>query len=99
ALLGSRAMSLWSERIMAVLPDGHPLAVSETLHWTDLQNETVLLSQCDPGPELQDLLVAKLASPGIRLKIARQDLSCGSIKSLVAAGFGVTLMTEASLGA
>jgi DNA-binding transcriptional LysR family regulator len=97
-LFDSAAMPLWSERIVVVLPDGHRLAASETLYWTDLRNETILLSQRDPGPELQDLLIAKLASPGDRLSISRQDVSRCTIKSLVAAGFGVSLMTEASLG-
>jgi DNA-binding transcriptional LysR family regulator len=94
-----RTLSLWSERIMVAIPEEHALARKAAVHWIDLRDERLLLSQRDPGPELQDLLVAKLASPGDRPNIARHDVSRGSLKSLVGAGFGITLLTEASAGA
>jgi DNA-binding transcriptional LysR family regulator len=65
---GNKSMPLWSERVVITLPEGHRLATGETIYWTDLKGETLLLSQRDPGPEIQDLLVAKLASPGDRPK-------------------------------
>jgi DNA-binding transcriptional LysR family regulator len=95
----TNTMSLWSERIMVAVPESHTLAAKEAVYWIDLRDERLLLSRRDPGPELQDLLVAKLASPGDRPKIVRHDVSRGSLISLVGAGFGVTLLTEASLGA
>jgi DNA-binding transcriptional LysR family regulator len=95
----SRSMSLWSERVLIVLPDGHRLAANEIVYWTDLKGEALLLSQRDPGRELHDLLVGKLVSPADRPSIARYDVSRESIKSLIGAGFGVGLTTEASLGA
>ena len=95
----SNTMSLWSERIMVVIPEDHPLAGRETIYWTDLRDERLLLSRRDPGPEFQDLLIAKLASPGDRPKIVHHDVSRGSLWSLVGAGFGITLLTEASVGA
>src|SRR5258708_20714467 len=84
-------MTLWSERILLALREGHPLAGREVLYWTDLRGETVLLSQYDPGRELEDLLMSKLVSPEDRPKIARHDVSRGIIESLIAAGFGVSL--------
>ena len=53
----------------------------------------------DPGRELEDLLMSKLVSPEDRPKIARHDVSRGIIKSLIAAGFGVSLVTESDIGA
>lgn len=94
----TRTMALWSERIMVAVPEGHLLAAKEAIYWIDLRDERLLLSRRDPGPELQDLLVAKLASPGDRPNIMRHDVSRGSLKSLVGAGFGVTLLTQASAG-
>ena len=41
----SKAMPLWSERIIVALPDGHRLAASETIAWTDLKGETLLLNR------------------------------------------------------
>jgi DNA-binding transcriptional LysR family regulator len=98
-LLGNRGIQLWSERILLALLEGHPLASKDVVYWTDLRGETVLLSQYDPGRELEDLLMSKLVSPEIRPKFARHDVSRGIIKSLIAAGFGVSLVTESDIGA
>lgn len=98
-LLDSRGMPLWSERILVALSEGHPLANRDIVYWTDLRSETVLLSQYDPGRELEDLLTSKLVSPGDRPEIKRHDVSRGIIKSLVSAGFGVSLVTESDIGA
>ncbi len=99
SLLDSKAMPLWSERVVIALPEGHRLATSETITWTDLKGETLLLNQHDPGAEFQDLVVAKLASPEDRPKILRHTVSRESLKNLVGAGFGISLMTEACIGA
>src|SRR5258707_14706209 len=45
------------------------------------------------------MVVARLASPVVRPKMVRHDISRESIKSLGGAGFGVGLTIEASLGA
>jgi DNA-binding transcriptional LysR family regulator len=84
-----KAMGLWSERIMVALPENHVLAANEIVYWTDLKDETFLFSQRDPGPEIQDILLAKLAAPGERPKVISHDVSRENIKSLVGAGFGV----------
>lgn len=97
--LDNTSMSLWSERILVTLPEGHRLAANETIYWTDLKDETLLLSTRDVGPETQDLLAAKLASPNDRPKIMSHDVSSESIKSLVGAGFGIGLAIESSLSA
>ena len=98
-LLGNQGKPLWSERILLALLEGHPLAGKDVVIWTDLRGETVLLSQYDPGRELEDLLLSKLVSPEDRPKIAHHDVSRGIIKSLIAAGFGVSLVTESDVGA
>lgn len=98
-LLGNQVMPHWSERILLVLLEGHPLAGKDVVYWTDLRAETVLLSQYDPGREIEDLLMSKLISPEDRPKIARHDVSRGIIKSLIAAGLGVSLVTESDIGA
>ncbi len=95
----NHSMVLWSERIIVALPEGHPLATNEIIYWTDLKGERFLLSERDPGPEIQDILVAKLSSPGGPLDVVRHDVSPENIKSLVGAGCGVSLMCEACMGA
>ncbi|MBG0792420.1 LysR family transcriptional regulator [Methylocystis sp. H62] len=95
----NRSMALWSERIIVALPENHPLAANEIIYWTDLKRERFLLSERDPGPEIQDILVAKLSSPGDLPDVVRHDVSPENIKSLVGAGRGVSIMCEASMGA
>ena len=60
------------------LPEGHQLAAKKAICWTDLRNETVLLSHYDPGRELEDILLAKLISTADRPKIERRDISPSS---------------------
>jgi DNA-binding transcriptional LysR family regulator len=75
------------------------LAGKDVVYWTDLQSETVLLNHCDPGRELEDILMSKLVWPEDRPKIARHEVRRGTIKSLIPAGFGVSLVTESDIGA
>jgi DNA-binding transcriptional LysR family regulator len=84
----TNTMSLWSERIMVAVPETHSLVVKEAIYWIDLRDEKLPLSRGDPGPELQDPLVAKLASQGDRPNIVRHDVSRRSLKSLVAPDSG-----------
>jgi DNA-binding transcriptional LysR family regulator len=99
ALPDTKSMGLWSERMLVAIPEGHPFANRESLHWVDLRGEKILLGRRDPGPELHDLLIAKVTSPGDRPKIVRHRAGLANLKSLVGAGFGVTVLTEASAGA
>lgn len=96
---GGVSMALWSERIMVALPEAHPLASRGVLYWTDLKRERFVLSSRDPGPEIQDILVAKLASPGELPDIVSHDVSPESLKSLVSAGLGISVICESCMGA
>jgi DNA-binding transcriptional LysR family regulator len=96
---GTRALALWSERILISLPQDHGLAPREIVYWTDLRSETILLSQYDPGRELEDLLISKLVLPEDRPKIERHDVSRGIIKSLISMGMGLSLVMESDIGA
>jgi DNA-binding transcriptional LysR family regulator len=92
-------LPLWAERIMVALPENHPLAAHEIVYWTDLKGQRVLLSCHDPGPEIQDLLTARLAAPGDRPWVVRHDVSRENILSMVGTGKGVSLICESSTGA
>ena len=97
--IDSKTMPLWSERILVVLPNDHPLAARDIVYWTDLRDQVVLLSHYDPGRELEDLMNAKLISPGNRPRIERHDVSRGVIKSLISMGLGISLVLEFDIGA
>ena len=95
-LLNSKTKSLWSERVLVVLPEDHPLTAQEVVYWTDLRGETIILSQYDPGGEIEDLLFSKLVSPDDRPKIDRHDISRGVVKSLVTMKVGTGLRVGSS---
>jgi DNA-binding transcriptional LysR family regulator len=96
--LDSSVRPLWSERVLVALPETHVLAAGTVVYWTDLRNETILLSQRDLGRELEDLLISKLVSPADRPKIERHDVSRAIIKSLVGMELGISLVLESDIG-
>ncbi|MCP3387753.1 LysR family transcriptional regulator [Bradyrhizobium sp. CCGB12] len=98
-VLNGSIKSLWNERVFALLPAEHNLATREVVYWTDLRNETIILSQYDPGQEIEDLLVSKLVSPSERPKIERHDVSRGALKSLVTMKAGISIVLESDIGA
>ncbi|MBR0820307.1 LysR family transcriptional regulator [Bradyrhizobium liaoningense] len=93
------SLPVWSERILILLPEDHPLATLNVVHWTDLRNETVLLSQHDPEDDLEDLLNSKIMTPEDRPKVERHDVSRGIVKSLIGMGLGISLVMESDVGA
>jgi DNA-binding transcriptional LysR family regulator len=97
-VLDHRVLPLWSERILVAMQNDHDLAVRDAVFWTDLRNETVLLSNYDPGPDLESTLMSKLISLDGRPRIERHDVSRGTIKGLIDMRQGVGLMLESDLG-
>lgn len=91
-------LGLWSERIMIAFPKDHPLATREFVYWTDLKNERFLISQRDPGPEIQDVLINKLTSPGDRPLIKTVNAHREDVLSVVDGNRGITLTCESSTG-
>lgn len=98
-LAESQALALWSERILVALPEAHPLASQEVVSWGDLKGETFLIGEHDPGSDVHDLLIANLTTPGDRPRVVKHNVSQASIKALVGLGYGVTLVSDACLGA
>lgn len=94
-----KATPLWSERILIVLPSDHTLTQREVIHWTDLCNQNLLLSQYDPGLEFEALLNGKLHAVSDRPRIEHHDVSRGVIKSLISMGLGISLVLESDMGA
>ena len=87
-------MSLWSERIVVALSSRHPLSNSEVVDWSDLKDETFLLSQWDPGSDLRNLILKRLAAPGASPKIETWDASNEKVLGMVEAGLHVSIHFE-----
>ena len=91
-------MRLWSERIMAVFPKDHPLAARDFVYWTDLKNERFLMSRRDPGPEIQDVLINKLTSPGDRPIVKLVNAEREDVISMVGGNRGISLACDSATG-
>jgi len=94
----SKRVALWSERVLIALPEDHALANRETIYWTDLNSETILMSKYDPYWEFEDLLTSKLVLPNERPRIERHDVSRSILKSLISMRLGLGLMLESDVG-
>jgi DNA-binding transcriptional LysR family regulator len=92
-----RALSLWSERVIAALPEHHPLAELGALSWRQLANERLIFPLNGSGPELETLLLAKLNGDKPH-HILHQETGLDCLLSLVGAGYGTLLMLEGGTG-
>jgi DNA-binding transcriptional LysR family regulator len=94
-----KSQKLWSERVLIALPEDHHMASRETIYWTDLANETLLMSQYDPYWEFEDLVTSKILSQEERPKIEHHDVSRSILKSLISMKLGIGLLLESDIGA
>lgn len=96
---GLRRVAFWSERLLVALPASHHLAKQESVHWAELRDETFLLTVRDPGPELRDMVLGRLAAFGMRPRIRMRCVSREWIMSVLGGGLGVTITYEGASGA
>ena len=96
---GFRCEPLWSERMLVALPASHPLAERDVVHWTDLRSERFLLPVADPGPEIRDMLLGRLAISGAKPEIRMLQASRETVLSVLCGCSGVSVVCEGSTGA
>lgn len=87
---------IWVEPLVAAISDRHPLAGQPTVTWPDLTNETFLVRHGGTGPQAHDLIILRLAGHWPAPSILRFDVGRGTLLSMVAQGFGVTIMGAAT---
>jgi DNA-binding transcriptional LysR family regulator len=90
--------NVWSERLMVVIPDGHPLSATDAIFWTDLRREIFVLPTGGVGPAMSDILNSRLSGQGYRANLISQETSLDAILSTVTLGRYISLATEASMG-
>lgn len=96
---GYRCEPLWSERLLVALATSHHLAERDVVHWTDLRDERFMLPVADPGPEIRDMLLGRLAISGAKPDIRMQQLSRETILSVLGGCRGLSVVCEGSAGA
>jgi DNA-binding transcriptional LysR family regulator len=87
----------WTEDVFVVLPEEHVLASRKSLRWCDLGGETFIISSCDSGLEIQNLLIKRLADMSVRPGIERHRVGRDTLMQIVSLGRGVTLTSESTI--
>ena len=87
---------IWTETLMAVLPEGHCLAGQQAITWADLTGETFLVRHGGTGPQVHDHIVMRFAGRWPSPSIQRFDVGRGTLLSMVGQGFGITLAGAAT---
>jgi DNA-binding transcriptional LysR family regulator len=85
------AVPLWRESLLVVFPHGHRLGRRRTLKWEHLREETLLVQGWDESQSAREFYSSILGS-GVRY--SAHAASKLSVLSLVAAGAGITLVTQ-----
>ena len=87
---------IWTEPLVAVLPDRHRLAGQSAITWADLVGETFLVRHGGTGPQVHDHIVLRLAGRWPAPSILRFDVGRGTLLSMVGQGFGITIVGAAT---
>ncbi|MFT4177958.1 MAG: LysR family transcriptional regulator [Thermomonas sp.] len=87
---------IWTEPLVAVLPERHPLANQAAVTWADLAGETFLVRHSGTGPQVHDHIVLRLAGRWPASSIQRFDVERGTLLSMVGQGFGITIVGAAT---
>lgn len=89
-----RAMTIpiYRHRLVVALPRSHDLAQQKTLRWQDLRTQTVLVQGWDGSQTMRKVYAALLGNAD---NIVTHGVSKQTILALVAAGYGLALVTRA----
>jgi LysR family transcriptional regulator, hydrogen peroxide-inducible genes activator len=91
-LAGLESRELYREPFLVALPERHSLAARETLRTTDLKSERLLL--LEEGHCLRDQALEVCSRAGVREAQDFRATSLETLRQMVAAGAGVTLLPE-----
>ena len=87
---------LWTEVLLVALPERHPLAVAESVMWSELAGEPFLARSSGAGPQVHDHFALRLAEHWSQPRIQRFEVERDTLMSMVAQGYGITLTSEAA---
>ncbi len=95
-LTDCNVVQLWTERLFVVLPAHHRLEAQSGIGWSDLCGQSFVFSESQPGSEISDYLVKRLAEAGDRPMVERHGVGRDSLMQIVSLGRGLTLIGEAA---
>lgn len=86
------SITLSRERMVVALPSNHRLAGEEAVELADLADEPMLTYPEGRGSVIRETVIASCAAAGFRPQIVQGVQESMALVSLVAAGFGVSLL-------
>lgn len=86
---------LFSEQMVALLPNKHPLAMRNSIKLSELMNESFVLFP--EGYILREIILKACRQLGFQPEISFEGEDIDAIKGLVSAGLGITLLPEITL--
>lgn len=92
-------MLLDEERTYLAVPSNSHLAVKTQLTWTDVEDETYLVSTREAGQDLHDYILRRISDFGTPVRLQWHRLSREGIMTLVGLGLGVSLIADHWRGA
>ncbi|MCX8999928.1 LysR family transcriptional regulator [Rhizobiaceae bacterium BDR2-2] len=87
---------VWSEALLAAVPEQHTLVGRESVTWADLVAEHFVVRLGGTGPQVYDHIILRLAGRWNQPAIQRFDVGRGTLMSMVAQDYGVTIASEAT---
>lgn len=90
-----RSTRIWTEPLVVALPASHPLAERNGVTWADLAGEAFIVRHGGTGPQVHDHILLRLAGSWLSPSILRHAVEYGSLLSMIANGYGVTIAGEA----
>ncbi len=87
---------IWTEPLLAVLPEQHPLSARSAVTWADLAGDTFLVRHGGTGPQVHSHIVLRHAGRSPAPSILRFDVGRGALLSMVGQGFGITIVGAAT---
>jgi DNA-binding transcriptional LysR family regulator len=87
---------IWTEPLVAVLPERHRLAGQPAITWADLMGDTFLVRYGGTGPQVHDHIVLRLTGCWPASSIQRFDVERSTLLSMVGQGFGITIAGAAT---
>ena len=93
-LAGCEVEEFWHERVHVAIDIRHPLAASNSLDWSQLREEHFIVSALEPGPEVHDYIVRRVADYSSYPDVAYHHVTEETLMHMVAIGEGITLVSE-----
>ena len=91
---GCDVEEFWRERVHVAMTVQHSLAGRNSLDWPELRSERFIVSTMEPGPEVHDYIVRRVADYSTYPDVTYRRVTVETLMHMVAIGEGITLVSE-----